>query len=80
MTASGYNSRDHERWIHFLHELIDVYGVSSGSPRDIFCATPFSGFATRYPTGIPTKEETTQAGGPVCKAGSVFSATPNIDV
>ncbi|KYN33811.1 hypothetical protein ALC56_11887, partial [Trachymyrmex septentrionalis] len=57
-------------WVHFLHELIDE--VSNGSPRGVFCATPFSGSATRCPTEICTKEETTRAGGPICKARSVF--------
>ncbi|KYN17346.1 hypothetical protein ALC57_10322 [Trachymyrmex cornetzi] len=52
--------------------LIDTYEVLSGSPRGVFCATPFSGSATRCPTEICTKEETTQAGGPICKARSVF--------
>ncbi|EGI66674.1 hypothetical protein G5I_04791 [Acromyrmex echinatior] len=53
-------------------ELIDTYEVLNGSPRGVFCATPFSGSATRCPTEIRTKEETTQAGGPICKARSVF--------
>lgn len=56
----------------FLYELINMYGVLNGGPQGVFCATPFSGSATRCPTGIPTKEETTRAGGPVCKTGSVF--------
>ncbi|KYN05579.1 hypothetical protein ALC62_03497 [Cyphomyrmex costatus] len=52
--------------------LIDTYEVLNGGPRGVFCVIPFSGSATRCPTEIPTKEETTQAGGPVCKARSVF--------
>lgn len=80
MTASRYNSREHEYWTNFLYELIDVQSLERCDPQGVFYATPFSGSTTRCPTGIPTKEETTRAGGPSMQNGIRFSAAPNIDV
>lgn len=53
-------------WIH-RH----VRRLGRRSVGCILFATPFSGSATRCPTGIPTKDEMTRAGGPVCKAEPV---------
>lgn len=71
-TPRYLNSRERGYWIRFLREFVDTRGVLGGDPRGVFCATPFSGSATRCPTGIPARGEMTRAGGPVCKAGPVF--------
>lgn len=71
LTASRYNSPEWGRFSLWINRRTEIL---NGDPQGVFYATPFSGSlsTTRCPTGSPTKEKTTRAGGPVCKTGSVF--------